>query len=159
MQKELDYEIVEQPSAEPEQPIHQPLLKFAFFGDKKQKNIGSQVSEALSQKKAASVIEGEAALFAAKEKDKGVVVLLVASKDERIRRETQKTHAPDYVALRELEEKDREMSKITRRLYGVDISKLPPFDVAINTERIPPEKIVKIISMLREKEETVKEQT
>jgi MFS family permease len=159
MQKELDYEIVEQPSAEPEKPTHQPLLKFAFFGDKKQKKLGNQVTEVLAHKKAASVIEGEAALFAAKEKDKGVVVLLVASKDERIRRETQKTHAPEYVALRELEEKDREVSKITRRLYGVDISKLPPFDVAINTERIPPEKIVKIISMLREKEETVKEQT
>ena len=48
-----------------------------------------------------------------------------------------------------MEGKDREVSRITRRLYGVDISKLPPFDVAINTERVPPDKIAKIIEILR----------
>lgn len=159
IQRELDIEIAEQPSVEQKQQTHQPLFKFTFFGDKKHRKMEDQVSEVLSPMKAASVIEGEAAIFAAKEKDKGVVVLLVASKDERIRRETKKTQAPDFVALKELEEKDREVSKLTRRLYGVDISKLPPFDVAINTERISPEKIVKIISMLREKEETAKDQT
>ena len=61
------------------------------------------------------------------------------------------------MALRELEEKDREVARLTRQLYGVDISKLPPFDVAINTERIPPERIVKIISLLREKDESIKD--
>ncbi|MEM2129224.1 MAG: cytidylate kinase family protein, partial [Candidatus Bathyarchaeia archaeon] len=133
------------------------LFKFKFFGSKKRElKDDYYLSETLLNRETAAVIEGEAAIFAAKEKDKGVVVLLVASKDERIRRETQKMHAPEFVALKELEERDREVAKITKRLYGVDISKLPPFDVAINTERIPPEKIVKIISLLQEKEKTEK---
>ncbi len=152
IKKELKYELIEQP-IEAEQPTHEPLFKFVFFGEKKPKMIEQQIVEMLSQKRTASVIEGEAALFAAKERDKGVVVLLVASKDERVRRETQKIKAPEFIALKELEEKDREVSKITKHLFGVDISKLPPFDVAINTERIPPEKIVKIISILQEKED------
>jgi len=113
----------------------------------------------LSNKDRASIIEGEAAVYAAKDRDKGMVILLVASKDERLRRESKKSQAPEFVALKELEEEDRKMSKLTKRLYGVDISKLPPFDVAINTERISPEKIVKIISMLREKEETKQDRT
>jgi cytidylate kinase len=158
IQKELDYGIIEQPTTKQEQQIHQPLFRFTFFGDRKHMKMEDQVAEALSQKKTASVIEGEAALFAANEKDKGVVVLLVASKDERIHRKTSKSQEPEFVALKELEEKDREVAKLTRQLYGVDISKLPPFDVAINTERIPPEKIVKIISMLQEKDETIKDQ-
>ncbi len=157
IQKELDYEIIEQPPTKKEQQIHQPLFKFTFFGDKKFMSMEDKVSEALSQKKTASVIEGEAALFAANEKDKGVVVLLVASKDERIHRKTSRSTKPEFVALKELEQKDREVAKLTRQLYGVDISKLPPFDVAINTERIPPEKIVKIISMLQEKGELIKD--
>jgi len=151
MHKELAYEIVDQQGVDQKQSLPQSLFKFKFFGNKKQETKEDYLSETLSKMKTASVIEGEAAIFAAKEKDKGVVVLLVASKDERIRRETQKIHAPEFVALKELEERDREVAKITKRLYGVDISKLPPFDVAINTERIPPEKIVKIISLLHEK--------
>jgi len=46
-----------------------------------------------------------------------------------------------------------------RRLYGADISKLPPFDIAINTDRIPPEKIVRIISLLREDKKLRAEET
>jgi MFS family permease len=157
IQKKLDLLLIEQPSTKQRQQIHQPLFKFTFFGDRKHIKMDDQVSEALSQKKTASVIEGEAALFAANEKDKGVIVLLVASKDERIRRKTGNSQEPEFVALRELEEKDREVVRLTRQLYGVDISKLPPFDIAINTERISPEKIVKFISMLREKDEIIKD--
>ena len=158
IQKELDYEIIEQPPEQLEQQVHKPLFKFTFFNDKRHVRMEDQVAEVLSHKKAASVIEGEAALFAANEKDKGVVVLLVASKNERIHRKTSRSTEPEFVALKELEEKDREVAKLTRQLYGVDISKLPPFDVAINTERIPPEKIVKIISMLQEKGEIIQDQ-
>ena len=153
VQKELAVEPVEGPSIGKADQESIPVLKFTFFGNGKERKMAKRVSEALAHKSTASVIEGEAAVFAAKDKDKGIVVLLVASKDERVRRESEKSHAPEFVAMKELEEEDRKVAKLTKRLYGVDISKLPPFDVAINTERIPPEKIVKIISMLREKEE------
>jgi cytidylate kinase len=50
--------------------------------------------------------------------------------------------------LKRIEEEDVKIAKLTRQLFGADILKLPPFDIAINTERIPPEKIVKIIKIL-----------
>ncbi|MCS7120801.1 MAG: MFS transporter [Candidatus Bathyarchaeota archaeon] len=142
IKKELNYEMVDQPSIK-------PLFKFVFFGDKVDRAVEKQVTETLSKKKAASVIEGEAAIFAAKERDKGIVVLLVASKDERIRRKAQKKRMPEFIALKEIEKEDHEISKAAKKLFGADISRLPPFDIAINTERIPPEKIVKIISILQ----------
>ena len=42
---------------------------------------------------------------------------------------------PTSFAFRKIEEKDRKIVKLTRELLGADISKLPPFDIAINTER------------------------
>jgi len=159
IEKELAVEVVEEPSIRKEDQQGMTVFKFTFFGNGKERKKSEKVSEVLSNKDRASIIEGEAAVYAAKDRDKGMVILLVASKDERLRRESKKSQAPEFVALRELEEEDRKVSKLTKRLYGVDISKLPPFDVAINTERISPEKIVKIISMLREKEETKQDRT
>ena len=152
IQKELLAEVVDETAID-----EQDRKGFAVpipFGNGKEKEIEEKVSEILAHKEKTVIIEGKPAVFAAKATDKGIVILLVAPKDERVRREHEKTHAPEFVVLSELEKEDREISKLTRHLYGVDISKLPPFDVAINTERVPPEKIVKIISLLHEKEES-----
>jgi len=157
IEKELEVEVVEGPSIRKEDQQGMTVFKFTFFGNGKDRKIAEKVSEVLSNKDRASIIEGDAAVYAAKDRDKGMVILLVASKDERVRRESKKSQAPEFVALKELEEEDRKVSKITKRLYGVDISKIPPFDVAINTERISPENIVKIISLLRGKEVTNQE--
>lgn len=108
-----------------------------------------KIGEILGRKSETVVMEGKPALLAAKAKDKTTRILLVASKEERVRRISKNSKAPEFVVQKELEGKDREVSRITRRLYGVDISKLPPFDVAINTERVPPDKIAKIIEILR----------
>jgi len=79
-----------------------------------------------------------------------VRVLLVASKEERTRRRAEKSRKPEFVALKEVEEEDREIDRIARRLYHADLSRMPPFDVAINTDRVSPDKVAKIISILRE---------
>jgi cytidylate kinase len=50
---------------------------------------------------------------------------------------------PTSLCLKELKKRIVKIAKLTRQLFGADILKLPPFDIAINTERIPPEKIVK----------------
>ncbi|MFQ6094776.1 MAG: MFS transporter [Candidatus Bathyarchaeia archaeon] len=123
-----------------------------------EKVIEKKISELLTQKRETVIMEGKPALFAAKAKDKTTRILLVASKEERVRRASNKLKAPEFVVLKELEDKDREVLKITRRLYGVDISKLPPFDVAIDTERVSPEKIAKIIEILRGNSEVEKEE-
>jgi len=115
------------------------------------KRITRQIDEILTNKET-KIIKGEPAVFAAKEADKATIVLLVASKEERIMREAKKMEKPEFVALKELEDQDRKIAKLTRQLYGADISKMPPFDVAINTDRVPQEKVAKIISMLREEE-------
>jgi len=99
------------------------------------------------------IIEGKNAVFAAAKADESVRVLLVASKDERVRRKVEGSRKPRFVALREVEEEDREANKLSRRLYGADMSKLPPFDVAINTDRVPPELVAKIVALIQEAEE------
>jgi len=123
------------------------------------KKIEQAIDEILARKGKTAIIEGEPAVFAAKEADRAAIVLLVASKEERARREARKREMPEFVALREVEEEDRRIARLTRRLYGADISKLPPFDVAINTERVPQDKIAKIISILHEEEEKTEEKT
>lgn len=112
-----------------------------------------QVGEVLTGKKEPVIVEGKPALFVAKKSEESVVVLLVASKEERARRRAKRSKKPDFVALREVEDEDREVDRLVRRLYRADISKIPPFDVAINTERVPPNKVTKIISILREDNE------
>ena len=96
------------------------------------------------------IVEGAPALYAAEDAEESVRVLLVASREERTRRRAAKSKKPEFVALREVEEEDREVDRIARRLYRTDLSKMPPFDVAINTERIPPDKVARIIAVLRE---------
>jgi len=105
------------------------------------------------------IVEGAPALYAADSAEESVRVLLVASKEERTRRRAAKSRKPEFVALREVEEEDREVDKIARRLYHADLSKMPPFDVAINTERVPPDKVAKIISVLREENGEEKSET
>jgi len=115
-----------------------------------EREIYRKIQELGGKSKRVEVIEGEPAIFAAKQKDRGIIVLLVASRDERARRKSKESKTPEFVAFKELEDEDRRVSRLMRRLYGADISSLPPFDIAINTDRIPPEKIAKIISLLRE---------
>jgi len=55
--------------------------------------------------------------------------------------------------LKELEEEDCEVDRIARRLYHADLSKMPPFDVAISTDRVPPDKAAKIVAVSREEKE------
>jgi len=112
-----------------------------------------RISEVLASEKEPVIVEGKTALYAASKAEESVRVLLYASKEERVRRKARRSKKPDFVALREVEEEDREVSRITRRLYRADMSKMPPFDVAINTERVPADKVAKIISILREEEE------
>ena len=98
------------------------------------------------------IIEGTPALYVADDEQDSVRVLLVASREERTRRRAQKDKKPEFVALKEIEDEDRRVNKIAKRLYHADLSNMPPFDVAINTERVSPEKVAKIIEILREEE-------
>jgi len=111
------------------------------------------LSKILRSERHPVIIEGTPALYAAKEEQDSVRVLLVASREERTRRRAQKSKKPEFVAFKELEEEDKKVNKIARRLYHAELSNMPPFDVAINTERISPKKVAKIIAVLREKEE------
>ena len=99
-----------------------------------------------------TIVEGKPAVFAASQPERSTVVLLVASKEERIMRKVKELKKPGFVVLNLVEEEDRELQKLIKKLYKVDIFKLPPFDVAINTERIPPETVIKIISLIHEKQ-------
>jgi len=112
-----------------------------------------EIDRTLLSREKPIIIEGKPALYAVERADESVRVLLVASREERTRRRATESRKPEFVALREVEEEDREVDRIARRLHYADLSKMPPFDVAINTERIPPDKIAKIISILREENE------
>ena len=67
-----------------------------------------------------------------------------------MRRRGARSRKPEFVALREVEEEDRKVDRIARRLYHAGLSRRPPFDVVIDTERVPPDKVARIISILRE---------
>jgi len=112
-----------------------------------------RLSRILRNEKRPVIIEGTSALYAAKEEQDSVRVLLVASREERTRRRVQKSKKPEFVAFKEIEEEDKKMDRIARRLYHTDLSSMPPFDIAINTERVSPKKVAKIIAVLREKDE------
>jgi len=112
-----------------------------------------RLNRILRSEKRPVIIEGTPALYAAKEEQDSVRVLLVASREERTRRRAQKSKKPEFVAFKEIEEEDRKVDRIARRLYNADLSSMPPFDVAINTERVPPKKVAKIIAVLREEDE------
>jgi len=147
VQKELSLEIIDESIIRSEKRNGSlPLIPLIDNGDEE---IKKKLDDILAKTNRAAIIEGEPAIFAAKDEDKGLIILLVAPKDERVRREIKERGEPDFVTLRRIEEEDRKITKLTRQLFGADISKLPPFDIAINTERIPPEKIVKIIKILR----------
>jgi len=109
-----------------------------------------RLSRILRSEKRPVIIEGTPALYVAKEEQESIRVLLVASREERSRRRALKDKKPEFVAFKELEDEDRKVDKIARRLYHTDLSKMPPFDVAINTERVPPEKVARIIAILKE---------
>ena len=111
-----------------------------------------RLSKILRSEKRPVIIEGTPALYVAKEEQESIRVLLVASREERSRRRALKDKKPEFVAFKELEDEDRKVDKIARRLYHTDLSKMPPFDVAINTERVPPEKVARIIAILKEEE-------
>ncbi len=115
--------------------------------------IEKQVDEILEKRRETTIIEGKPAVFAAREPERSMIVLLVAPKEERVRRKSKGSGKPEFVTLKEVEDEDRKIGKLTKKLYGADISKLPPFDVAINTDRVSPEKVAKIISLLREEGE------
>ncbi len=93
-----------------------------------------------------SVISGEAGLRVARE-DGALVVLLVAPRYERAKRVMRERGEPLFVAYRELEEEDRKVSKAVKRYFKADLEHLPPFDVAINMQRIPPDVAEKIIEV------------
>ena len=152
VQRELSLEIIDESVFNGEKQ-KVPSISIPFFSSNgNEKKIKEKLNAVLAMKKnKAVVIEGEPAIFAAKDGDKGLIILLVASKEERVQREIKKHGGPDFVAFKKVEEKDRKVAKLTRQLFNADISKLPPFDIAINTERISPEKVVKIIALLHEK--------
>jgi len=146
LQKQIQAEIVDESLAQG--PQERGLRIPHLFKGNEDKRIERQVDEILTHKDVA-IVEGKPAVFAAGEADKATIVLLVAPREERALREAKKREKPEFVALKEVEDKDRKIARLTRRLYGADISKLPPFDVAINTDRISPDKVAKIISILR----------
>ncbi|MEM2150339.1 MAG: MFS transporter [Candidatus Bathyarchaeia archaeon] len=149
VQRELSLEIIDERAIGEEikgQENH--LIPLPFLEKGNEREIEEKLNSILSKISRAAVIEGEPALFAAKDEDKGLIVLLVAPKDERVKREMRKYGGPDFVVLKKIEDEDRKFLRLTRQLFGADVSKLPPFDIAINTERIPPEKILKIIKIL-----------
>ena len=151
VQRELSLEVIDERTfGEEEQNV--PSIPIPFLsGNGNEKRVKEKLNSILAEKNRAVIIEGEPAIFAAKDEAKGLIILLVAPREERVQREIKKHGGPDFVALKRVEERDRKVAKLTRQLFNADISKLPPFDVAINTERIPPEKIVKMIALLREK--------
>ena len=152
IQRDLSLELIDESffKADEKRAIPIPFLN-NHEGEKK---IEEKVDSILTNKDKAVIIEGEPAIFAAKNGDKGLIILLVAPKGERLKRELGKNGGPDFLAFKRMEEKDRKVVKLVRRLFDADVSKLPPFDIAINTERVPPEKIVEIIALLHgEKDE------
>ena len=151
VQRELSLEVIDERTfGEEEQNV--PSIPIPFLsGNGNERRVKEKLNSILAEKNRAVIIEGEPAIFAAKDEAKGLIILLVAPREERVQREIKKHGGPDFVALKRVEERDRKVAKLTRQLFNADISKLPPFDVAINTERIPPEKIVKMIALLREK--------
>ncbi len=151
VQRELSLEVIDENAFNREENSVSPIPIPFFSGNGNERKVREKLDFILAKKDKSVVIEGEPAIFAAKDEGKGLIILLVASREERVQREIKKHGGPDFVAFRRVEEKDRKIAKLTRQLFNADISKLPPFDIAINTERISPEKVVKIITLLREK--------
>ncbi|MCD6504203.1 hypothetical protein J7K52_02365 [Candidatus Bathyarchaeota archaeon] len=59
-----------------------------------------RIIELLDKKKETVIVEGEPAVFAAEAEDKATIVLLVASKDERVRRKINDLREPEFVVYR-----------------------------------------------------------
>lgn len=98
------------------------------------------------------IISGDAGIIAAKEKE-GLVVLLVAPKEERVKRKLRSARErgdkiPAFIAQEELEKEDKEVDKMVKKYLKSDFSKLPPFDIAINTERVPEDVVEEILTLL-----------
>ncbi|RLE80539.1 MAG: hypothetical protein DRJ51_05640 [Thermoprotei archaeon] len=105
-----------------------------------------------------SVIEGEAGLVVAKERSDTFVVLLVAPRHERAIKKMQEESKPLFVVLKEVEEEDKKVSKMVKKYFNADLEHLPPFDIAINTERIPPDVAEEVIELVyREMKKRFKE--
>jgi len=151
VQKQMQAEIVDE-SFILEKSRERGFKMLRLFKGDEDKRIARRVDEILTGKET-KIIEGKPAVFAAGESDKATIVLLVASREERTLREAKKREAPEFVVLKDVESQDRKIARLMRRLYGADISRPPPFDVAINTDRVPPDKVAKIISILHEEKE------
>ncbi|HDH06893.1 MAG TPA: MFS transporter, partial [Thermoproteales archaeon] len=83
----------------------------------------------------------------AKEARDTLIVLLVAPRHERALKLMKEKGEPFFVAYKEIEEEDKKVSKVVKKYFKADLEKLPPFDIAINTQRIPPEVAEKIIEI------------
>ncbi len=128
-----------------ERTMHRPHI---FTGEKDILEKG--ITRILAEEEKPMIVEGKVAIYAAREADKATLVLLVAPRYERARRLAQSTKKPDFVALREIEQRDRETQRLVRHVLRADIRAIPPFDVAINTERIPRELVKKILRVIDE---------
>jgi len=128
-----------------ERTIHRPHILIS------EKDILERgISTILEEARKPLIVEGKVAIYAAREADKATLVLLVAPKYERARRLAETTKKPDFVALHEIEQRDRETQRLVKRVLRADMRALPPFDVAINTERISPELVRKILRAIDE---------
>ncbi|RLE79146.1 MAG: hypothetical protein DRJ52_09025 [Thermoprotei archaeon] len=94
-----------------------------------------------------SLIEGEAGLKLAKERNDALVVLLVAPRYNRALKVMKKKREPLFVVYKELEDEDKKVSKTVKKYFNADLEHLPPFDIAINTQKIPLEVAEKIIEV------------
>ncbi|RLE89571.1 MAG: hypothetical protein DRJ49_02570 [Thermoprotei archaeon] len=110
--------------------------------------IDSRVVENnIDRVKEPALIEGENGLIAARGKEDTLVILLVAPRHNRAMKKVQEEGKPLFVAFKEVEEEDKKVSKIIKKHFKADIENLPPFDIAINTERIPLEIVEEVIEL------------
>jgi cytidylate kinase len=76
--------------------------------------------------------------------DADLKILLTAPLEVRVRRIAEREGRPYEEVLRETVKRERSEEKRFKKLYGIDLSDLSPFDIVLNTERISIEEMKKI---------------
>jgi len=97
-------------------------------------------------KKGNVVIEGHLTAWILKD-IADVKIFLKASLEERAKRVSQRDKIPIDKALEEISFREKSNKERFKKIYNIDVNDLSIFDLVIDTTRISPDTVVKIISM------------
>jgi len=74
-------------------------------------------------------------------------ILLTAPLEVRVRRIARRERRSYRSVLRETVERERSEARRFRRFYGIDVNDRSPFDLVLNTERLSPREMARVLEL------------